>query len=202
MSLCIDASQVLDLIKQKNYTSIPDEVSDFMPESELAREHLDTLARICSERVLPRLIEVERVDDYRVFICIPGQKSKCDFVTWRYCPNMEPQLKIPTHDDLGREFIRLKKLHHTIDRYLVEAIKALIRERRSIKDALTNYFSDIPDQHLLEIKKFLVTLKWISLQEDVNYPPPRYLGSKYALAIYVLLEGGFELKDVRKIIRF
>lgn len=201
MNACIDVEYILNLITQKTYTNITEMVSKFMPKAEITREHLETLINVCSDRK-PRLMEVERVDDYNVFICIPGLKSKCDFVTWRYSPIMKPQLKIPTHDDLGREFERLKKLHPSIEKHLIKSIKTLIRERHSIDDVLVNYFSDISQQHLLEVKKFLVTLKWISLQEDVNYPPPRYLGSKYALAIYVLLEGGFELKDVRKIIRF
>jgi hydrogenase maturation factor len=53
-----------------------------------------------------------------------------------------------------------------------------------------------------ELRKFLATLKWVGLQEDVNYPPPDYLGSKMTLAVYVLLEAGFDISEIRKIIRF
>ncbi|MCS7130727.1 MAG: hypothetical protein NZ872_04840 [Archaeoglobaceae archaeon] len=52
-----------------------------------------------------------------------------------------------------------------------------------------------------EVFIFLSTLKWIALQEDVNYPPP-YLGSKYTLAVYILLDRGFEMRDVRRMLKF
>jgi len=47
----------------------------------------------------------------------------------------------------------------------------------------------------------LATLKWIALQEDINYPPKK-MGSKYALAVYALLEVGFTMKEVRRVIKF
>lgn len=202
MTLCFETEYVLNLITRRSYFSLVNKLDNVMPRADRVRKELDTLLRLCSDREQPRLIEVERIDDYSIFICIPGQKSECDFVVWRYSLNLVPQLKIPTHDDLGREFIRLKSLHRSLDRFLIEAIKTLIRDRRTIDEIMTMYFSELPESLQLEVRKFLVTLKWISLQEDINYPPPRYLGSKYALAVYLLLEGGFELKDVRKIIRF
>ena len=54
----------------------------------------------------------------------------------------------------------------------------------------------------LEVMKFLSTLKWIALEEDTNYPPPKYLGSKYALAVYALSEVGFSMSEIRKTIKF
>lgn len=55
----------------------------------------------------------------------------------------------------------------------------------------------------IEIGKFLATLKWIVLQEDINYPTKeKKMGSKYALAVYALLEVGFTMKEVRRVIKF
>ena len=40
------------------------------------------------------------------------------------------------------------------------------------------------------------------MQEDVDYPPLKYMGSKMSLAVYALLEAGFQLFELRGIARF
>ncbi|MEM2557621.1 MAG: hypothetical protein QW600_02895, partial [Candidatus Bathyarchaeia archaeon] len=51
------------------------------------------------------------------------------------------------------------------------------------------YFKELNEEDKLNVTKFLSTLKWIALEEDVNFPPPKLMGSKYTLAVYALLEG-------------
>jgi hypothetical protein len=123
-------------------------------------------------------------------------------MVWRYSPKLKPQLKVPTHDDLGKVFLELKKRHERIDEFLINATIRLLRDRISVNEIIQRYFKDLDDMLKSEIRKFLITLKWIGLQEDVNYPPPRYMGSKMSLAVYDLLEVGFSLSDLRRVIRY
>jgi len=99
-------------------------------------------------------------------------------------------------------FVELKRKHSTIDEYLINATIKLLRDRWSIDSIINYYFNALSDDLKIEIRKFLATLKWIGLQEDTNYPPPNYLGSKMTLAVYALLEAGFSLSDLRRVIRF
>jgi hypothetical protein len=83
-------------------------VIDKLPPPGNVRNKLDAKFGVCRDRS-PRLILVEKIDDYMVLIAIPDSKTECDFRVWRYSPNLSPQVKIPTHDDLGRMFAELKK---------------------------------------------------------------------------------------------
>jgi len=174
---------------------------DQLPQPERVGDVLDLKLGICRDRSR-RAILVEKVDEYKVLITIPNGKSNCDFRVWRYSPSSTPLVKIPTHDDLGRMFIELKKKHKLVDEYLINATIRLLRDRWGADSIIRYYFDVLSDDLKVEVKKFLITLKWVGLQEDVNYPPPKYLGSKMALAVYALLEAGFDLPDIRKIIRF
>jgi len=178
-------------------------VIDELPQPADVRNVLDDRLQICRNRS-PRLILVEKVDDYEIYISIPGGKSNCDFIVWRYSPNLNPPVKIPKHDeDLGSMYVDLKKKDPKINEYLINATIRLLRDRWSVNQIINHYFKDLSITLKEEIRKFLVTLKWIGLQEDVNYPPPKYLGSKMTLAVYALLEVGFDpKKDIRKILRF
>jgi hypothetical protein len=176
-------------------------IIDDLPPPENVRRFLDTKLGICRDRS-PKLILVERIDDYMVLITIPDGKTECDFRVWRFSPNLKPQAKIPTHDDLGKMFAELKRKNSVIDEYLVNAILKLLRDRWSIDNVINHHFTTLSNDLKIEIKKFLATLKWIGLQEDANYPPPRYLGSKMSLAVYALLEAGFTNSEIRRVIRF
>lgn len=176
-------------------------IIDELPRPEAVRVTLDNKIGICRDRN-PRVILVEIVGDYMVFIAIPDGKSDCDFMVWRYSPKLEPQLKVPTHDDLGKVFLELKKRHELIDEFLINATIKLLKDRLSVNEIVQRYFKDLDDTLKSEIRRFLITLKWIGLQEDVNYPPPRYMGSKMSLAVYALLEAGFSLSELRRVIRF
>jgi hypothetical protein len=177
------------------------DIIDKLPPPENVRDELDAKLGVCRDRS-PRLILVERIDEYIVLIAIPDGKSECDFRVWRYSPNLIPQAKIPTHDDLGKMFVELKRKHSTIDEYLINATIKLLRDRWSIDSIISHYFNALSDDLKFEIRMFLATLKWIGLQEDANYPFPKYLGSKMALAVYALLEAGFSLSEIRRVIRF
>ena len=193
----VKVGEVVSHGKYLNMVNIIDE----LPRPEAVRVTLDNKIGICRDRN-PRVILVEIVGDYMVFIAIPDGKSDCDFMVWRYSPKLEPQLKVPTHDDLGKVFLELKKRHELIDEFLINATIKLLKDRLSVNEIVQRYFKDLDDTLKSEIGRFLITLKWIGLQEDVNYPPPRYMGSKMSLAVYALLEAGFSLSELRRVIRF
>ena len=108
---------------------------------------------------------------------------------------------MPTHDDLGKIFLNLKRCSSNVNKHLINAVINLLRDRMSVEDIVKRYFNNEPENIQGEIKKFLATLKWLGLQEDTNYPPPN-LGSKYPLAIYALLEVGIPLSKIRKVLRY
>ncbi len=169
------------------------------------REWLEQHFRIKDIRTQFRLFLVEDLGDFKVFIEVPNGKTEYDFNVW-FCifkNNDEIILKIPTHDLLGRWFIKLRQQSPCIEEYLINAILRLIRDRMPIGQVLKKYFTGLSSELYDEIHKFLSTLKWIAIQEDANYPPSQgNLGSRFSLAVYVLLEAGFELKDIRRVIKF
>ena len=96
----------------------------------------------------------------------------------------------------------MKGKHSVIDEHLINAVLKLLRDRWSVDSVIDYHFSTLSNDLKTEVKKFLATLKWVGLQEDTNYPPPKYLGSKMSLAVYALLEARFTLSDIRRVIRF
>jgi len=175
-------------------------IVNVLPSPIQAQAVFDEVLGICSDGSL-RILLVEHINDYVVFIAIPGGESKCDFKVWRYSLNLTPLVKLPIYDDLGEMFIKLKNVDSLTDEYLNTIIKFL-RDRWSVEKIIQQYFDKLSDNLKNEIRKFLLTLKWIGLQEDVNYPPLKYLSSKMALTVYTLLEAGFSLSDVRRVVRF
>jgi len=152
----------------------------------------------------PRVILVEDLGNYKIYLQIPGDKTEYDFFVWRAIFDESGELKdlkIPTHDDLGKMYLELKKKSSILDEYLINATLRFIRDRQPLRVVLNNYFSQLPVELLNEVKKFLLTLKWIAIQEDANYPPPN-LGSLYALSVYAILEVVGDLSAIRRIIRF
>lgn len=150
-----------------------------------------------------RVIKVEDLGAYKVFIQIPGEKSDYDFFIWRaiYRGGSLIDLKIPTHVDLGEMYLNLKRKHKILDEYLIDATIRFIRDRWSLNSVLEKYFSNLQAQLIFEVKKFLLTLKWIAIEEDANYPPNK-LGSLYALSVYAVLEVTRDLSSLWRIIRF
>lgn len=173
-----------------------------LPSASNTRNELEKAFNICSNRDF-RLIVVEDFRDYIVLIQIPDGKSECDFYVW-YAKfvGKDIECKIPTHDDLAKWYSKLKELSEEVDEHLIKAVVRLIRDKMSVEEIIEKYFAKLDVNIRLEISKFLSTLKWVSLQEDTNYPPPKYLGSKYTLAVYALLESGFNLKEIRRVIKF
>ncbi len=77
------------------------------------------------------------------------------------------------------------------------------RTKWGVERVVSRYFNNLDEGLRNEVREFLATLKWLALQEDVNFPPNEgKLGSRYTLAIYALLEAGFKLSEIRKVIRF
>jgi hypothetical protein len=191
-----------NIIKQGRFIDKVGSV-DKLPQPQKVIRELDEKLSICMDRS-SRLILVEKLGDYMVFIAVPAGKSNCDFIVWRYSPGLqgEQPLIIPSHDYLGRKFIELKGKNEVIDEYLINATLRLVRDRMSISEIMQRYFAGLSTALKEEIEKFLITLKWVALQEDVNYPPPRYLGSKMVLAVFALLEVGFKPSELRRVIRF
>jgi len=158
-----------------------------------------------------KVIFVEDIGNYRVYIWVPPEdkskyKSEYDFIVWRAIFDQSGEitdLKIPTHDDLGKMYLNLRKKNNILNEYLINATIRFIRDRWPIERVLNNYFSEllIDTELVNEIKKFLLTLKWIAIQEDANYPPP-HLGSLYTLSIFAILEIVEDLSAIRKVIRF
>lgn len=174
-----------------------------LPSPQTTRQELDKVFEICSNRDF-RVILVEDYEDYKVFIQIPAGKTECDFYVWyaKLDSGKLVEVKVPSHDDLATWYNRLKSLACELDEYLINAVLRLVRDREAVKDIMEKYFKGLKNEHKLDVAKFLSTLKWISLQEDTNYPPPKMIGSKYTLALYALLEAGFNKSEIRRIIKF
>ena len=151
-----------------------------------------------------RVILVEDLGGYKIYIQTPGEKTDFDFFVWRavFQGSTLKDLKIPSHDDLGKMFLDLKRRSPTLNEYLIDAAIRLIRDRVPTTNIINKYFTGLSRGLIKEVKKFLLTLKWIALQEDVNYPPPKYLGSLYTLSVYALLEVFGDLSIIRRIVRF
>jgi len=206
---------------------IPDKTnlfSNIMLEAEEARGILHSNLNICGEvgkRVFSVYIVEKLVDDqFIVLIQIPdGKKAKpikvsdkikygldkesdvsCDFNVW-FIDKVSNQVILPTHDYMFSWYIRLK---NSIDeRVVYDMISLLIRDRINYPDILSHYYNMLKNESIKnELQKFLATLKWLTLEEDVNYQPPKYMGSKYMLAAYALLEMGFSPQEIRRLIRF
>lgn len=165
--------------------------------TELAKPPINILDRTF------RIIKVEDLDDYKVFIQIPGEKTEYDFFVWRAIFENGDliDLKIPSHDDLGKMYLDLKRRHEKLDEHLINASLRFIRDRWPLNTVIRRYFSDLQEDLVGYVKRFLLTLKWIAIQEDANYPPPN-LGSVYSLSVYAILEITGDLAAIRKIIRF
>jgi mRNA-degrading endonuclease HigB of HigAB toxin-antitoxin module len=152
-----------------------------------------------------RIIKVEDIGNYKIFIQIPGEKSEYDFFVWRaiYIDN-RIDLKIPSYDDLGRMYLTLKHNYNyrELKEYLINATLRFIRDRWPLREVLNRYFASIPQQTKDEVKKFLLTLKWLAIEEDANYPPPQHLGSLFPLSVFAVLEVTNDLSSIRRIINF
>ena len=182
-------------------------IFDPIPPRERVREELEKPPIEILDRSF-RVIKVEDLGDYKVFIQIPGEKkdNNYDFIVWRaiYSSNGGLEdLRIPTHVDLGKMYLELKRRSSVLNEYLLDSVIRFIRDRWPLNRVIENYFARrLEDELVNEVKKFLLTLKWIAIQEDANYPPPRNLGSIYALSVYAILEITGDLSALWRIIRF
>jgi hypothetical protein len=201
-------SAVINAISKGSYENGVGIIVDPLPHPNDVRHVMEEKFKVYSNRKL-RVILVEDFGDYKVFIqIIPNGKSKYDFYVWRasFKNGKLEDLKVPTHDELGKRYNELKKIKNKeIEEYLINAVIKLIHAnyRWGIPKIISRYFSNLEEGLKREVEKFLATLKWIALQEDANYPPKeKKMGSKYTLAVYVLLEAGFSMSEIRRVIKF
>lgn len=180
-----------------------------IPKREEVRKKLEEYFGIGKDKVTqPKVFLVEDLGTYKVYIKIPGYKSTHDFfvVSVEFDKNNEiKNIKVPTHDDLAKLYLQLKQKHEALNEYLINATIRYIRDRWSLCDILNKYFKDILDNEeiMFNLKKFFLTLKWMVIQEDANYPPDdKNLGSLYTLALYALLELYGNMSLVRKVLRW
>ncbi|MCQ5337674.1 MAG: hypothetical protein NO475_05745 [Candidatus Methanomethylicia archaeon] len=180
-------------------------IVDPLPSPDDVRDVMEEYFKVYSDRSF-RIILVEDYNDYKIFIQIPDGKSSYDFYVWRaILKDGVLDIKVPTHDDLAKFYVELRSKNKVIEEYLINATIKLVHVnyRWGIPRIILYYFNNIEEELKREIGKFLSTLKWIALQEDINYPPKeKKMGSKYALAIYALLEAGFSMNEIRRVIKF
>jgi hypothetical protein len=195
------AETVLTLVEKGNYENLIGLVQD-LPKPEEVRDFLQETLQI-TNKDYHRLILVEEVGDYKLFVEITQEamKGDYDFIIWRFSPTYNPIIKRLSHNDIAEVFLILRTMHPDIEEYLINACFRLLRDRLSVEKVMNRYFEKLTEELKKELEKFLHTLKWIGLQEDANYPPPK-LGSKMVLAVLALIEAGFEPKDIRRVIRF
>jgi hypothetical protein len=195
------AETVLTLVEKGNYEKLIGVVQD-LPKPEGVRDFLQKTLQITNKNY-HRLILVEEVGDYKLFVEITQEamKGDYDFIIWRFSPTYNPIIKRPSHNDIAEVFLGLRTMHPDIEEYLINACFRLLRDRLSVENVMNRYFEKLTEELKKDLEKFLHTLKWIGLQEDANYPPPK-LGSKMVLAVLALIEAGFEPKDIRRVIRF
>jgi len=191
------------------------------------RKELNKILSICRKKGESKfkVIKVEDFGDFQVLIQIPNGKKAlnirkkdlpdlglenidkdeivCDYNVWFLSKNGQNEIKciLPTHDYMFKWYKTLNSKLTNQSLYLL--IEKLVRERVNHNLIIDELSKKIENNNLIcEIQKFLATLKWIILEEDVNYPLPRYMGSRYTLAAYALLEMGFDPQEIRRIIRF
>jgi len=193
-------------ISERNYENKVGLIDDPLPEPNSVRDKLEEHLRIRSDRNF-RVMLVEECSTRFIFLQIPGIKTDYDFFVWqaKFSHDRLVELKVPSHDDLAAQYAALKSEDRVLDEHLINAVIKLIRpdHRWGVSRIINYYFGGLRDELRVEVKSFLSTLKWIALQEDTNYPPKEgKIGSKYALAVYALLESGFTLSEIRRVVRF
>ena len=193
--------KVLEQIKEGNIVKATG-IIEPMPPRDKVRKILEGAPFYVKKKEF-KVFLVEELGNYKVYIQTPGEKSDYDFFVWRaiWSKDSLQDLKIPSHNDLGKMFLSLKKQSEILDEYLINATIRFIRDRMLLTDVINRYFTNLDANLIADVKKFLITLKWIALQEDANYPPPN-LGSLYTLSVYALLEVFEDLLVLRKVIRF
>jgi hypothetical protein len=137
---------------------------------------------------IPQLAyEVETLEDGRkIMITKPGGKGADDIMVWVY---------------EGEEGIHWRPSHGQIRRDIEEKIKFDEEKGLAVLEALEKvYRGEDPEDVLaanpvlgenlpgLPTDLILKSYKWIWVQEDCNYPPPRFLGRKMSMDELVKLK--------------
>ncbi len=202
--------KIRDAIQKREVEEKVNECSKLMPASERAREILSKIFPLCGEigKREFKVFLVEEIGSFKVLIQIPDGKRalghprkefSCDYNVWIL---ENGKLLLPTHDYMFKWYKKLEdRLKNTnIDVYSL--IEEMILKRTNYSEIVRRYEGILSNEIINDMTKFLATLKWIALQEDINYKPPEYMGSKYTLAAYALLKMNFSPSDIRKLLRF
>ena len=138
---------------------------------------------------LPQLgYEVEDLSDGRkIVVTKPGGKSVNDIMVWVY-EGLGGTHWRPSHSKIGKD-LKLKLSHHRKNGLAV--IKALEKVYEGIEPDDILSADPLLGQNLpgLPVDLILKAYKWIWVQEDMNYPPPRFQGRAMSM------EGIREMKD-------
>jgi hypothetical protein len=141
-----------------------------LPPPEGVRNEPDAKLGVCRDRS-PGLILVEEIDDHVVLIAVPDGNTERDFRVRRFSPDLKPQAKIPTHDDIGKTFAELKGRHGVIDEHLINAILEILRDRWGVDSVIGHHFSALSNDLKTGVRRFPATLKWVGLQEAPTTHP-------------------------------
>lgn len=215
--------KILEFIKEDKVDDLSSKCSNIMPQAETTRVTLHRLLNICGyEGKRPfKVYIVEKFDDYKVLVQIPDSKQAkgltkkelkeiglsrdkvvCDFNVWIWKVESN-EVIFPTHDYMFARYLEIKRIiPKRYSNLPYKLLEKMVRERLNYDIILSRIPRSVKSVAYKRMLEFYSTIKWIILQEDVNYRPPRYLGSLYTLAAYALLEMGFSSKDIRRIIRF
>lgn len=187
--------EIIKIICNKKYENGISSSQGRLPPASDVRCWLEEKFAITTNRNF-RVILVEDIGDYRVFIQVPDGKSESDFNVWYaiFQNDKLSDVSFPKHDYMFKWYTEIKQN----EKNLLNYVERLIKNREAPENIIAQSKQDVREK----LHKFLSTLKWICLQEDANYPPPHKMGSKYTLAAYVLLDYGFEPYEIRRLIRF
>jgi hypothetical protein len=99
------AGIVLTLVEKGNYEKLIGVVQD-LPKPEEVRDFLQETLQI-TNKDHHRLILVEEVCDYKLFVEITQEamKGDYDFIVWRFSPTYNPIIKRPSHNDIAEVFL-------------------------------------------------------------------------------------------------
>ena len=147
--------------------------------------------------------------DYRVDMIKNGEKtalSHSNLVTDIYnkitAGEMPPAALHDVLTEIGREGgIYLKKIKEKLNYKSVPPSDTLKHRVRKAHDS--KFYNRAGNTYDLTIEELLKSIKWIVIQEDINYPMPKYEGRKmsfarYAEAVFVTQNDTHTLEEVIK----
>jgi hypothetical protein len=147
-------------------------------------------AEFCRQiMAIPQLgYEVEDlIDGRKIVVTKPGGKSIKDIMVWVYEGPGGTHWR-PSHSQIKKD-LKLKLIHNKESG--LNVIKALEKVYEGVEPDDILAADPLLGQNLpgLPVDLILKAYKWIWVQEDINYPPPRFLGRAMSM------KGIQEMKD-------